>query len=154
MHKTLVGWTIVRKTEKYNQRSYKKIVWVSSKIQFLPYLIEAMLRKQMNILLFRQDVALERRSARLQLCIEGLKSKAADELLITVRSLVVCFCAYCSRRAAGDQTSHSARCYTLRPRFSEKGSQGSLRGSAEAADLLPEHSAGSTELQRAALWMC
>lgn len=78
----------------------------------------------------------------------------ADELLMTIRSPVVCFCVYCSRRSAGDQTMHSARCYTLEPWFSEKRSQESLRGSVEAADLLPEHSAGSRELQRAALEIC
>lgn len=56
--------------------------------------------------------------------------------------------------ATGDQTTHSARCCTLKPWFSEKGSQESLRGLAEAADLLPEHSAGNRELHRAALGMC
>lgn len=58
------------------------------------------------------------------------------------------------QKSSRDQTTHSALCYTLEPRFSEKGSQESLRGSAEAADLLPEHSAGSRELQRAALGIC
>lgn len=85
---------------------------------------------------------------------EGLKSVAADELLRTVRSPSVCFCVYCSGGAAGDQASHSARRYTLQPWFSERGSQGSLGGSEEAADLLPEHSAGSRRLQRAALGRC
>lgn len=55
---------------------------------------------------------------------------------------------------AGDQTVLSALCYTLKPRFSENGSRESLGGSAEAADLLPEHSAGSRELQKAALEIC
>ncbi len=78
----------------------------------------------------------------------------ADELLITVRSPVLCFSVYWSKRAAGDQTAHSALCCTLEPRFSGKGSQESLRGSVEAADLLPEHSAGSRELQKAAWGIC
>lgn len=64
------------------------------------------------------------------------------------------FCVCCSRRAAGDLTLHTAWCNTLEPWCSERGSQRLLWGSAEAADLLHEHSAGSSELQKATLGMC
>lgn len=69
---------------------------------------------------------------------------AADELLISVRSLVVFVCLLQAEQQEIKLTQYSML------RFSERGSQGSLRGSAEAADLLPEHSAGSRVLQMAA----